>query len=116
MNSEFEDVKEKIRKYIDKKDIAIESQYFLLSSLADDIKEEILYDDDDDEDDVEEDELSEFDEEDEPEDEPEPKDEPEQPKKVPIKKSNHKLKIAAALKNKPQAKRIKVKKDKDEIE
>ena len=109
MNEEFELIKEKIKDYLDNKEITNESQYFLLLSLLEDVKYEILeIDEEDDLEEEREDNLEEdFEEEQEQEVEILTK-----PYKKPIKQS-HSLKIGQALKKPPKS--LKIKKT-DEIE
>jgi len=45
MDIDIEVIKDKIRTYLNKKDINLETQYFLFTILGDEIKNEILYED-----------------------------------------------------------------------
>lgn len=64
MNEEIENLKENIRGFLDKRELETQSQYFLLLSLIDDLKDEIYEegeDDDEPEEDDPEDDFKDFD-------------------------------------------------------
>lgn len=114
--NEVEELKDKIRNFLNKKEIEPESQYFLLLSITDDLKDEII-DYEDEEDLEEEDEMDEFvDFVEEPAEDPEPE-EPE-PTPAPKKsKTPHSVGIKKLLKKKAVKKpKIKIKKDEDDLE
>lgn len=93
MNEEIEQLKDKIIGFLDKKGIQKESQYFLLLSIVEDLKDEII-DFDDDEEEPEEGEDDEF------EDFEEPKEKEETIAPAPKPPSDHGLKLKKLLKNK----------------
>lgn len=49
MNTEAEEIKDKIRGFLNKQNLEIQTQYFLILSLSEDFRDEILDDDEDDE-------------------------------------------------------------------
>ena len=119
MNNDIKEIKLKIRKFLEKKDLTIESQFFLLDNMRDEIKNEILYEDEEDDQDFDLDmDFGEGDEkisEESSHSDEQLEEELIQPKQPPtLKKSSHSMQIAQKLKNKAVKNRLKIKKPKDD--